>query len=106
MVKFCLDSYARSRYWPSVRFMQALFKILQAASATLGEVVDSRSRMAVWARLNIASPALMACATPQRDQTVGRPRRSGLLSSISSWISEKLWINSTATAAGSADDQG
>ena len=50
--------------------------------------------------MNMPSPALTPCASPHSFQTVGRPRRVSLLSSMSSWISEKSWISWIPAASG------
>jgi hypothetical protein len=45
-----------------------------------------------------ASPAMMAFPIPNSLHTVARCRRSVSPSMMSSWMSEKLWISSMATA--------
>ena len=66
--------------------------------------VDAASRRggpsATWARANMPSPAFTACGMPQTRQTVSRPWRCGLASSMSSWMRLKLCSSSTAAASG------
>ena len=60
---------------------------------------DSSAR---YAMACLPSPALIAWAVPHTAHTVGRWRRSRSPSWMSSWTRVKLWIHSTAVAAGSA----
>ncbi|CAM5230434.1 hypothetical protein SMICM304S_10440 [Streptomyces microflavus] len=50
------------------------------------------------ASANSASPARTAGPVPYAFHTVGRRRRVSSPSMMSSWMREKVWISSTATA--------
>lgn len=52
-----------------------------------------------------ASPTRIASLTPKTFHAVGRCRRMPSRSMMSSWMREKLWTISTATAAGTAARQ-
>ena len=57
-----------------------------------------RPNIAMRAIACMPSPALIACAGPQCHHTDGRPARSVFPSSMSLWISQKLFIISTEMA--------
>ena len=87
---------------PSIILAVALERDSQAARRG-GVVMARRARCASTRR---ASPARMAEPSPNTAQAVARWRRSPSRSITSSWRSEKLWTNSTATAPGSAVSAG
>ena len=100
------DRASRSRcraYWPSHSATHASFSVRDASSTRSGGTPASAMRSSVrCASTNMPSPALIACGTPATRQSVSRPWRVSLASSMSSWISVKLCSSSIAAAAGIA----
>ena len=87
-------SSATSCAWPAIMAEVALTR-RRVAAAPWG--VRSSSRSTSNASACMASPTTMPSPTPNTSHTVARWRRVRSLSMMSSWISEKLWMSSTAT---------
>ena len=94
------DSNAMSDCWPSQTSRAVVLNIDNTPANAWEGVPSSASKAKVY----MTSPDRMAALSSHFVCTVGRPRRNGASSMMSSCINVKLWNNSTAMAAGMASD--